>query len=198
MSRYRGPRLRIIHRLGELPGFSTKKPSFSNKNHRKLHKRKFKDSQYSIRLKEKQKLRYNYGITERQLRNYIQKARKKKGATGEILLQFLEMRLDCIIYRLGLAPTISAARQYITHGHFILNNKKINIPSYNCKINDTISVIEKSKNFIQNTLTFFKNSSYLQFNSEKLEARILDIIPREFVKLQINELLVIEYYSRKL
>uniref|UniRef100_UPI003002DB53 ribosomal protein S4 n=1 Tax=Prototheca fontanea TaxID=2836215 RepID=UPI003002DB53 len=201
MSRYRGPRLRILRRLGYLPGFSKKKTQ--NLSKFKWRKRNFRESQYSIRLKEKQKLRYNYGINEQQLINYVREARRRKGSTGEILLQLLEMRLDNIIYNLGFAPTIPAARQFINHGHIQINNKKMDIPSYNCKINDIISVSNNSIEILKkistsNSLKFFKNSLYLELDKENLKAQILNIIPRNLIKLQINELLVIEYYSRKI
>ena len=107
-------------------------------------------SQYAIRLQEKQKLRFNYGLTESQLIKYVQIARKSKGATGEILLQLLEMRLDNVIFRLGITPTIASARQLISHGHIIVNGQKVNIPSYQCQIKDIISVSSKknSRNLI--------------------------------------------------
>ena len=144
MSRYRGPRLRIIRKLGELPGLTSKSsPRQSPPGQHGTSVKKL--SQYGIRLQEKQKLRFNYGITESQLIRYVRKARKLKGSTGEILLQLLEMRLDNIVFRLGIAPTIAAARQLIGHGHIVLNNEKVTIPSYDCKINDTISVSTKKK-----------------------------------------------------
>jgi small subunit ribosomal protein S4 len=203
MSRYTGPRLRIIRRLGKLPGLTTKS---TNRNslpgqHAILQKQK-KYSQYAIRLQEKQKLRYNYGINEKQLIKYVRVAKKLKGSTGEILLQLLEMRLDNIIFRLGLAPTIVAARQYISHGHFLVNNKKINIPSYQCKINDiiSISIKKKSKNLIQNNLNV-QNSvvlpSHLNFDKDNFSAKVLGLSNRQSINLDLNELLIIEYYSRK-
>nr|O47032.2 RecName: Full=Small ribosomal subunit protein uS4c; AltName: Full=Plastid 30S ribosomal protein S4 [Prototheca wickerhamii]CAB53104.1 30S ribosomal protein S4 [Prototheca wickerhamii] len=207
MSRYRGPRLPIIRRLGELPGFSKKidrnhtPPGQHGWKKKASDQKKSKESQYGIRLKEKQKLRYNYGINERQLINYVREARRRKGSTGEVLLQLLEMRLDNIIYRLGFAPTIPAARQLINHGHINVNNKNINIPSYICKINDIISVLKNSQQLIKNYLQnggISELSTCLNLNKEKLEASINNIIPRDLVKLEINELLVIEYYSRKL
>jgi small subunit ribosomal protein S4 len=207
MSRYRGPRLRVIRRLGELPGFSKKVdknqvPPGQHGWKKKIgDQKKSKESQYGIRLKEKQKLRYNYGINERQLINYVREARRRKGSTGEVLLQLLEMRLDNIIYRLGFAPTIPAARQLISHGHISINNKNINIPSYTCKINDNISVLKNSHQLVKNYLNnagLATVSSYLNLNKETLEASVNNIVPRDLIKLQVNELLVIEYYSRKL
>ena len=140
MSRYRGPRVRIRRRLGELPGLTNKVTTKqSAPGQHGLTKKKKKPSQYAIRLQEKQKLRFNYGITESQLISYVRKARKIKGSTGEILLQLLEMRLDNIVFRLGIAPTIAAARQLISHGHIIVNSKK--------NINSELSVSNKRYDF---------------------------------------------------
>ncbi|MGI9214267.1 MAG: 30S ribosomal protein S4, partial [Gammaproteobacteria bacterium] len=138
MSRYRGPRLRIVRRIGKLPGFTNK---FSKKTnppgqHGSLYGKKL--SQFNIRLREKQKLRFHYGVSERQLLNYIKKARNKKGSSGRLLLTFLEMRLDNIVFRLGFANTIVAARQLINHGHIFLDNKLVNIPSFACQPKNTI------------------------------------------------------------
>ena len=157
MARYRGPKLRIIRRLGELPGLARKiSPRPNPPGQHGANARTQKASQYGIRLKEKQKLRFNYGISERQLISYVREARRRKGSTGEILLQLLEMRLDTIVFRLGFAPTIAAARQLISHGHVQINSHRINIPSYLCKINDTIAVAEASKKFVKNSTDRFK------------------------------------------
>jgi small subunit ribosomal protein S4 len=204
MARYRGPRLRIIRRLGELPGLTQKSciRDFPPGQHgpKKKGNQKTKESQYAVRLKEKQKLRFNYGISERQLIGYVREARRKKGSTGEILLQLLEMRLDNIVFRLGFAPTIAAARQLITHGHISVNSRKLNIPSYVCKINDSLAVQLASKNRIKNSLEQRSTTTlpiHLDLNADKLTATIKNTPPREVVGLQINELLVVEYYSRK-
>ena len=165
-----------------------------------LGNQKTKESQYAIRLKEKQKLRFNYGISERQLISYVREARRRKGSTGEILLQLLEMRLDNIVFRLGFAPTIASARQLITHGHISVNKRKINIPSYICQIKDSISVNENSQNLVKNSLERFDSNNcpdHLEYNSEKRTAVVKTEVSRNFVGLQINELLVVEYYSRK-
>jgi small subunit ribosomal protein S4 len=161
---------------------------------------KSKESQYAVRLKEKQKLRFNYGISERQLISYVREARKRKGSTGEILLQLLEMRLDNIVFRLGFAPTIAAARQLISHGHVVINKQRVTIPSYICKINDLISVTSNSQKFVKNSLERFTSdlvAPHLEVNRDTLSARVLTTVPRDGVGLQINELLVVEYYSRK-
>ena len=205
MSRYLGPRLRIIRRLGILPGFTRKitKRNFTPGQHgpSKANK-KITTSDYSLRLQEKQKLRFNYGISEKQLYGYIKKARKIKGATGTILLQLLEMRLENIIYRLGLAPTISSARQFVNHGHVQVNLKNVNIPSFQCKPNDLIQVKNKLSaiNLAKNNLNiknFINLPSHILFNQDELKAKINFIILRNEVNININELLVVEFYSRK-
>jgi small subunit ribosomal protein S4 len=206
MARYRGPKLRIIRRLGELPGLTQKTctrdfpPGQHGPKKRGSGNQKSKESQYAVRLKEKQKLRFNYGISERQLISYVREARKRKGSTGEILLQLLEMRLDNIVFRLGFAPTIAAARQLISHGHVILNTRRVTIPSYICKQNDVISINSNSEKFVKNSLersNNILNAPHLEINSEKLSAIVRETVPRDQVGLQINELLVVEYYSRK-
>nr|YP_009105069.1 ribosomal protein S4 [Stichococcus bacillaris]AIT93699.1 ribosomal protein S4 [Stichococcus bacillaris] len=196
MSRYRGPKLKIVRRLGQdLPGF-TKKQYLESK------KRKTKLSEYAVRLQEKQKLRFNYGVTESQLVTYIKLAKKKKGATGEILLQLLEMRLDNIIFKFGIAPTIASARQLISHGHILINNERVNIPGYQCKVKDQISV-SKKPNLRQLITKFFSESesriipSHLSFNESSLDGKINSIVSRESIALPLNELLIIEYYSRR-
>ena len=201
MSRYRGPRLKIIRRLGELPGFTKKTTTKKNSsNQYSSNKKKF--SQYAIRLQEKQKLRFNYGLTESQLIKYVQAARKTKGATGEVLLQLLEMRLDNIVFRFGITNTIAASRQLISHGHILVNNKKLTIPSYQCEIKDIISV-STNKNSRNLMTMFFENSdlhnvpNHLSFDKQNLTGQINDIVSRQSVNLDLNELLIVEYYSRR-
>ena len=161
-----------------------------------------KPTEYGIRLEEKQKLKFNYGLTESQLYKYIKEARRRKGVTGLILLQLLEMRLDTICYNLGFASTIAQARQLVNHGHILINNKIVNIPSFQCRLNDVISIKQKSnsKNLIKSNLINNKGlnlSSHLKFDETKLEATILDYCDRDDINLDIKELLVIEYYSRR-
>ena len=206
MARYRGPRLRIIRRLGELPGFTTKttqRQSPPGEHVRQLSQIKL--SQYGRRLQEKQKLRYHFGLNERQLMNYVKKARSLKGSTGELLLGLLEMRLDNILYRLGLVPTISAARQFINHGHVLVNKNKVDIASYQCQPTDVISIKEK-KQSRQSILNFLENNKssnlqippHLSLNTEYLVGTVNGKIDPAWVGLQINELLIVEYYSRKI
>nr|YP_009512136.1 ribosomal protein S4 [Euglena hiemalis]AXI98036.1 ribosomal protein S4 [Euglena hiemalis] len=204
MSRYRGPRLRITRRLGKLPGLTNKtsKKKKAPGQQGSSFRSKKKVSKYNIRLKEKQKLRFNYGITERQLLNYVKKARKKKGSSGRLLLTFLEMRLDNIVHRLGFAPTIMAAKQLINHGHICVDEKMIDIPSFICQPK---SIIRAKKSTIsQNTIKKNVESHeillippHLSLNKKNMEAKIIGLINRKAISLIINELLVIEFYSRK-
>nr|YP_874579.1 ribosomal protein S4 [Thalassiosira pseudonana]A0T0W7.1 RecName: Full=Small ribosomal subunit protein uS4c; AltName: Full=30S ribosomal protein S4, chloroplastic [Thalassiosira pseudonana]ABK20802.1 30S ribosomal protein S4 [Thalassiosira pseudonana]QWM93076.1 ribosomal protein S4 [Thalassiosira pseudonana] len=205
MSRYRGPKLRITRRLGDLPGLTQKKskkttrPGQHGKN---LGEGKKKTTEYGIRLEEKQKLKFNYGISENQLYHYIKEARRRNGVTGLILLQLLEMRLDTICFSLGYAPTIAAARQLVNHGHIIVNDKVIDIPSFQCQIGDVIGIKSKSpaKKIIENnlkTINFSAPPAHLTFNKEKLEGVVQNYCDRSELLLDLNELLVIEYYSRR-
>jgi small subunit ribosomal protein S4 len=204
MARYRGPRLRIVRRLGVLPGLTQKTTSRPLPGEHAKSQNKVKLSQYGLRLQEKQKLRYHFGLTERQLMNYVKKARLMKGPTGELLLGLLEMRLDNILFRLGFVPTINAAKQFISHGHILVNDKKVDIPSYLCQPKDIISIKQK-KQSRQSVADFIsKNSnpvpvpSHLSLNKDYLIATINDKIQSENYALNVNELLIVEYYSRKI
>ena len=204
MSRYRGPKLKISRRLGSLPGLTTKRSNKLNrpgKDGTSLDTSK-KLTEYGIRLEEKQKLKFNYGLTESQLFRYVKEARRRKGVTGLILLQLLEMRLDTICFTLGFACSIAQARQLVNHGHITVNKKVLNIPSFQCRLNDVISVKNKttSKTLVENNLQ--KNlpntiSYNLKFKPSSLEATILDYCDRDSIQLQLDELLVIEHYSRR-
>nr|YP_009541594.1 ribosomal protein S4 [Synarthrophyton chejuense]AYR05603.1 ribosomal protein S4 [Synarthrophyton chejuense] len=201
MSRYRGPRLRKCRKLGELPGL-TRKISKKAAPPGEQGQTSKKASEYAVRLEEKQKIRFNYGISEKQLLTYIKKAKKAQGSTGSVLLQMLEMRLDNTVFRLGLAPTIPAARQLVNHGHITVNNKILNICSYQCKPGDKIRAKEKiaSKKLIETYLSHPGLSNipkHLELNKNLLSGTINGIIEREWVALQLNELLIVEYYSRK-
>jgi small subunit ribosomal protein S4 len=197
MARYRGPRVKIIRRLGELPGLTTKVPNrlYPPGQHGPAASRQ-KLSQYRVRLQEKQKLRYNYGVSEKQLLSYVRQARRAKGPTGEILLQMLEMRLDNIVYRLGFAPTIRAARQFVSHGLITVNGQRVNIPSYQCSPKEVIKsmaapVIGHSKSF-GGTIP-----SHLAVDKGNTSGEIQRVVTRSQVALTVNELLIIEFYSRK-
>ena len=194
MSRYCGPRLRITRRLGNLPGL-TKKVTLRLDLPGQHGKSKKKLTEYGLRLTEKQKLRFNYGLTERQLYQYIKNAKRKQGITGLILLQLLEMRLDSICFSLGFASTIIAARQMITHGNILVNNKKVTIPSFQCYPNDIIRIKTKLKMPIYETVKSIP--SHVEISEDKTEGKINDYCSREAIPFTLNELLVIEYYSRR-
>jgi small subunit ribosomal protein S4 len=205
MSRYRGPKLKISRRLGTLPGLTTKKSNKINRPGKDGNANADtgkKLTEYGVRLEEKQKLKFNYGLTESQLYRYVKEARRRQGVTGLILLQLLEMRLDTLCFTLGFAKSIAQARQLVNHGHITVNKKLVNIPSFQCRLNDIIGVKEKtsSKNLVENNI---KNNqvtdipTHLKFDNSKLEAKVLDYCDRNDVLLQLDELLVIEYYSRR-
>lgn len=228
MVRYIGPKLRIIRRLGLLPGLTRKNTKNRTKTpgqHGKITFTKTKRSSlsddYKDRLLEKQKLRFNYGVTEKQLVAYYKEATRKKGATGNLLLELLESRLDCVVYRLGFAATIPAARQIVNHGHILVNNQLVNIPSFICQKGDNITIRSKVKsrkligeNFelqqqkrkliqrrmkrVNLTKSRFQSllPSHLEVNTDNLEGKFLFPVKRKDVLLRIDELKVVEYYSR--
>ncbi|MGC9528836.1 MAG: 30S ribosomal protein S4 [Limnospira sp.] len=200
MSRYRGPRLRIVRRLGDLPGLTRKaaRRSYPPGQHGQARRKR---SEYAIRLEEKQKLRFNYGLSERQLLRYVRKARRASGSTGQVLLQYLEMRLDNTIFRLGMAPTIPAARQLVNHGHITVNGRVVDIASYQCRPGDEIGIRnrDKSREMVRTNLQYpglANVPSHLEFDKGNLTGKVNGVIEREWVALSINELLVVEFYSR--
>ena len=213
MSRYRGPRLKIVRRLNTpLPGLTSSSVVSSNVNSKSQRKDK---SEYRIRLEEKQKLRFHYGITERQLLRYVRLARRAKGSTGQVLLQLLEMRLDNIIFRLGMAPTIPGARQLVNHGHVLVNERLVDIPSYRCKPKDIISIRDRArsrdlvdKHFNKVDSQDSKKQSpsrdslrrlptHLRLNQKNYKASVNHVANRNSIGVKVNELLVVEYYSRQ-
>ncbi|AHJ28269.1 30S ribosomal protein S4 [Nodularia spumigena CS-584] len=201
MSRYRGPRLRIVRRLGELPGLSRKtaRRAYPPGQHGQNRKKR---SEYAVRLEEKQKIRMNYGLTEKQLLRYVRKARRVTGSTGQVLLQMLEMRLDNTVFRLGMAPTIPAARQLVNHGHVTVNGKRVDIASYQCRPGEVVAIRDReaSRKLVEANLQYpglANLPSHLEFDKAKLTGKVNSVIEREWVALQVNELLVVEYYSRQ-
>nr|YP_009713903.1 ribosomal protein S4 [Ilex asprella]YP_010151241.1 ribosomal protein S4 [Ilex lohfauensis]YP_010151589.1 ribosomal protein S4 [Ilex pubescens]YP_010151676.1 ribosomal protein S4 [Ilex hanceana]YP_010151850.1 ribosomal protein S4 [Ilex championii]YP_010152024.1 ribosomal protein S4 [Ilex memecylifolia]YP_010152111.1 ribosomal protein S4 [Ilex chapaensis]YP_010570963.1 30S ribosomal protein S4 [Ilex fukienensis]YP_010579478.1 ribosomal protein S4 [Ilex macrocarpa]YP_010579566.1 ribosomal len=200
MSRYRGPRFKKIRRLGALPGLTNKRPRAGNDL--RNQSRSGKKSQYRIRLEEKQKLRFHYGLTERQLLKYVRIAGKAKGSTGQVLLQLLEMRLDNILFRLGMAPTIPGARQLVNHRHILVNSRIVDIPSYRCKPRDIITARDEQKSIVlvQNSLDSSPHEElpkHLTLHPFQYKGLVNQIIDSKWVGLKINELLVVEYYSRQ-
>ena len=202
MARYTGPKSKISRKSGE-PIFGDtkaleKKPHPPGQHGRGRRRKK---SEYAIQLAEKQKAKYLYGILERQFRNLFSKASRKDGITGENLLQLLESRLDNVVYKLGFAPTRPAARQLVSHGHFLVNNRKVNIASYRLKPGDVITVRDKSKklDLILNSIKRVKgdlNISWLSVDKAKMEGTFVSFPERDEIDLTMNEQLVVEYYSR--
>jgi len=158
-------------------------------------------SEYGIQLREKQKARRYYGVLESQFRKYFEMAVRKKGVTGENLLQILELRLDNVVYRLGLATSRPEARQLVRHGHFTVNGKKVNIPSYLTKLGDTIAVAEKSKSSpkikaVVETTAGKVIPKWLELDAENLTSKIVALPSREDVDLPLKENLIVELYSK--
>ena len=158
-------------------------------------------STYSTQLKEKQKIKFTYGMLEKQFRTYFKKATQMKGETGLNLLVLLESRLDNVVYKLGFAPTRSSARQLVSHAHFMVNGVKVNIASYRLKPGDVIQVREKSKklDIILNAIKMVKGDlsvSWLSVDKAKMEGTFVNYPERDEIDLTMNEQLVVEYYSR--
>lgn len=202
MARYRGPKLRITRRLGTLLGLTQKNSEKVSRPGQHGKTMKKNTTEYGLRLEEKQKLKFNYGLTESQLFRYMKEARRRDGVTGLILLQLLEMRLDTICFNLGFAYTIAHARQLVNHGHVTVNGRVVNIASFQCRIDDVIGVKDKSisQNLIKNNLENAKVidvPTHLKLDPGKLEGIVLNYCERNELLLKLNELLVIEYYSRR-
>ena len=160
-----------------------------------------KPSGYNLQLREKQKAKRIYGIRENQFKNYFKKAEKKTGITGEILLQFMERRLDNVVYKLGMAPSRRSARQLVNHGHFLVNQKRVDIPSYLLNAGDEIGVREKSRDLviIQETCNRKDEKSvpsWLQLEKKELKGKIMILPSRSLIALPIEEKLIVELYSK--
>lgn len=155
-------------------------------------------TEYGSQLREKQKAKNIYGVLERQFRNYVKKAMRQEGDSGENLLRLLELRLDNVVYRLGLAKSRSVARQFVSHNHILVNNKKVNIPSTQLRIGDTVAIKEKSKKLFSDIAknTKKQNSSWLAFDSKNLSGKVLSPPPFEDVKQTLKVPLILEFYSR--
>lgn len=201
MARYTGPKTRIARKFGE-PIFGADKV-LSKKNYppgQHGNGRKKKTSEYGIQLREKQKAKYTYGVLEKQFRNLFEKAASARGITGEVLLQFLESRLDNVVFRLGIAPTRAAARQLVSHRHILVDGKIVNIPSYSVKPGQIISVREKSKSLevIDNALSGFNHSKYpwIEWDNSSKSGKYLHLPERADIPENIKEQLIVELYSK--
>ena len=200
MARYTGPSTKIARKFGE-PIFGSDK-YFEKRNyppgqHGLAGKRK-KQKDYGIQLKEKQKVKYMYGVLERQFRNTYAKAARMKGQTGENLLFLLESRLDNIVYRLGIAPTRAAARQLVLHRHITLDGAICNIPSCQVKPGQVVAVRERSKSLevIQNSVASATKYAWLEFDPKTLVGKFLNVPARAEIPESINEQLIVDIYSK--
>ncbi len=205
MARYTGAKAKICRRFGEnifgTPKYDRilEKKNYPPGEHGQSFRRKISD--YGIHLKEKQKVRYMYGVLEKQFRNYFKKADKMKGITGENLLKILEMRLDNIVYRLGIGVTRMQARQIVRHRHILVNGRRVNIPSYICKGGDVVEVVEKSKTrvmFKENVEMVGRTSRYewLSFDGAVMKGEIIAVPERDQIPVIIDDRLIVEYYSK--
>ena len=205
MARYRGPRIKICRALGTiLPGITTKsslvrpyRPGQHGTN------RLGKVSDYKERLMEKQKLRFHFGVLEKQFKGYVAEASRRKGATGSNLIVLLESRLDNIVWRLGLAPTIPAARQLVVHGHILINGKRVDRPSYLTKVGMEISIRAKSKSRSFMAENLEKSTSrirphYLEFDPAEAKGKIIAQPTRGDLPFEIDLQKIVEFYSQQL
>ena len=201
MARYTGPKVRISRRfnepiLGENKALAKK--NYAPGQHGRGKKRK--QSEYATQLAEKQKAKYIYGLLERQFAKLFSEASRKKGVTGETLLQLLEARLDNTVYRLGIAPTRRAARQLVLHKHIQVNGEIVNIPSFTLRPGDLVGVRERSKSLeaIGNSLALHsaKKYNWLEWDGHEMVGKIVNLPPRQDIPENINEQLIVELYSK--
>lgn len=202
MARYTGPKSKIARKFRE-PIFGPDK-ALDRKNYppgqHGASKRRGKQSEYSVQLMEKQKVKYTYGVLEKQFSNLFKKASAKGGITGTNLLQLLEARLDNAVYRLGIAPTRSAARQLVSHRHITVNGSVVNIPSYTLKAGDVVAVREKSQALETITLSVSARTinkyGWLEWDAKALSGKFISYPERESIPENIKENLIVELYSK--
>jgi small subunit ribosomal protein S4 len=201
MARYTGPKTKIARKFGQAIFGDDK--AFEKRNYppgqHGNNRRRGKKSEYAIQLMEKQKAKYTYGILERQFRNMFKRATAAQGITGEVLLQLCESRLDNVVYRMGISPTRSGARQLVSHRHITVNGEKVNIPSYQLKAGDVVGVREKSKSLeaIKNSLANSRNVyEWITWNNDTMEGTYVAVPARIQIPEQINEQFIVELYSK--
>lgn len=202
MARYSGPKSKISRRFNEPifgPSKALQKKPYPPGSHGRGRRRK--QSEYAIQLNEKQKAKYIYGVLEKQFANLFEKASRKSGITGEVLLQMLESRLDNIVYRMGIGRTRRAARQLVLHKHIVVNGEVVNIPSYSLKVGDIVSVREKSKSLeaITNSLAGghgTKRYPWLEWDNSQMSGKYINLPQREEIPENIQEQLIVELYSK--
>ncbi len=200
MARYRGPKQKLARRFKEPifgPSKSLERKPYGPGQHGNARRRK--ESEYSLQLKEKQKVKYTYGLLERQFRNLFQKASRKKGVTGENLLQFLEARLDNVVFRLGFARTRRQARQLVNHGHIMVNGRVSSIPSHLMRPGDLVEVRPKSRRLdvIQDASGSNRRSyPHLEVDRDQMKGKFLEYPERQDIPENIREQLIVELYSK--
>lgn len=202
MARYIGPKSKISRKFREPifgPDKVLEKKNYPPGQHGP-NKRRGKQSEYAIQLAEKQKAKYTYGILEKQFANIFEKSSRKTGITGELLLQFCERRLDNIVFRLGVAPTRSGARQLVSHRHITVNGKIVNIPSYTLNVGDVVGVREKSKSLeaISSSLATrsVNKHEWLNWDGALMSGTIINLPERQQIPENIKEQLIVELYSK--
>lgn len=194
----RTPVLKRCRQLGIDPvvlGYSSKKESI------RQPKRRRKESEYGMQLREKQKAKFIYGVLEKQFRGYFNKAKRQPGITGENLMRILESRLDNVVFRLGFARTRKEARQTVSHGHITVNGKRVDIPSYRVRPGDVVAVADKAKEMLVIKSALVSNEriqvpAWLEVDIEKLQGNVLSLPNRDQIDLDINEQLIVELYSK--
>ncbi len=201
MARYTGPKTKKSRAFGEPiygPDKAFEKRKFGPGQHGP-NKRRKQPSNYSNQLKEKQKAKYTYGILERQFRKTFEEAARRHGVTGEVLLQFLEARLDNTVYRLGISPTRNGARQFVSHRHVTVNGKVVNIPSYRLKPGDIVAVRNRSQHLDiaeAGDVRAVRNYTWLEWNPDKKQGVFIAYPERANIPERINEQLIVELYSK--
>ena len=194
----RTPVLKRCRQLGIDPvvlGYSSKKESI------RQPKRRRKESEYGMQLREKQKAKFIYGVLEKQFRGYFNKAKRQPGITGENLMRILESRLDNVVFRLCFARTCKEARQTVSHGHITVNGKRVDIPSYRVRPGDVVAVADKAKEMLVIKSALVSNErmqvpAWLEVDIEKLQGNVLSLPNRDQIDLDINEQLIVELYSK--
>src|SRR5574344_329631 len=200
MARYIGPKSKIARKFRE-PIYGADR-AFEKRNYppgqHGFNKRRPKQSEYGMQLMEKQKAKYTYGILERQFRNLFEKASRKGGITGEVLLQLIESRLDNVVYRLGIARTRNQARQLVSHKHITVNGQVVNIPSYLLRAGDIVGVRERSKSLeiITDSLSSKSSYSWLEWDDSKMEGKFMSYPERAYIPDNIKEQSIVELYSK--
>lgn len=201
MARYTGPRSKIARKFKEAifgPDKVLSRKNYSPGQHGPT-KRNNKKSEYAVQLMEKQKAKYTYGVLERQFARTFEKASHKKGRTGENLLKFLEARLDNTVYRMGISPTRSGARQLVSHRHITVNGEVVNIPSYSLRPGDVVAVREKSRTLeaiVESVKGRSSKFNWIEFDAQSLSGKFIDYPQRDQIPENIKEQLIVELYSK--